>query len=43
MKKEKNNNVLTIFSITHKSCIETFLNGLLTINNCPKGIHYHDP
>ena len=33
--KKKTNNVLTTFSIFHKSVIKTFLKWF--INNCPKG------
>ena len=35
-RKRKNNNFLTVFSISHKSSVKTFLKYIL--NHCPKGI-----
>ena len=35
-KGKKTINVLTVFSIFHKSCVKTFLKWV--VNYCPKGI-----
>ena len=40
-KKKKKTNVLTTFSISHKSGVKTFLK--LIVNHCLKGTRYHDP
>ena len=40
-KRKKTINFITVFFISHKSGVKTFLKQI--VNNCPKGIHQHDP
>ena len=39
--KKKKINVLTVFFISHKDSVKTFLKWI--VNQCPKFTHYHDP